>query len=1046
MTDVTELIPRESMTQLFEQIIAGAKGGESKPKPAVEAPDSLQSTAYANILDLVSEGEVYGLVDGLRSITLDETPLQNADGTINFPGVTVETRNGSQDQAYIPGFPAVDSEIAVGVELRFGTPWVRAVNNLELSAVRIRLSVPRLQSQDTSNGNTNGYRVVYAIDVATDGGAYQEVISTAFDGKTTTKYERTHRINLPPATAGWSVRVRRLTPNATTSNIIDTTNIDAITEVIDAKLRYPNSALVGLKFDASQFSSIPTRSFHMRGRIIRVPSNYNPDNRTYIGVWDGTFKPAYTNNPAWIYYDMLMNDRFGLGHLLNALQVDRWELYRIGQFCDQLVPDGKGGQEPRFTCNVYLQGRADALKVMQDLAGVFRGMSYWGAGQVLAVADMPEDPVYTYTNANVIDGKFGYSGTTRKARFNVALVSWNDPTDFYRAKVEYVDDRDGIVRYGVQQTEISAFGCTSQGQAQRMGKWALLSAKLETETVTFSTGLDGAIARPGQIIRIADTSRAGRRIGGRIRTASRTSVVLDAGVEIYPGDMLTIILPSGKSQTRKVKFASGMLTFDSAVLRFDSTAIRWDQTGFAQDVQEVEVTQAFDVAPVAQSIWAIESPTLAAQTFRVLNVAERFTDTAIAYEISAVKHVPGKYSNIDNGTKIDPPPITIIPPSVQAPVTDITLATRFLVDQGRAVTIMTIGWAPSPTAIAYEVEWRKNSGDWVYAGRTGTAAIEVSGIYAGRYVARVRAINAVDIGSVWAYSTEVQLDGKTTPPPVVTFLNAESQIFAVRVKWGFPADLSAEDVQRTEVMYGLTNDFSQATKLGDYAYPQSDMVLMNLSAGASFFFWARLVDRSGNVGAWTGPVNGQSSMDAGPILDYLSGKITESQLGQLLLEKIQTGEAAAVEVQKVVNELAAMYAIKTQLTVDGRTYMAGIGIGVENNGGIIESQVLVAASRFAVLDPNVAGRIVAPFVIQGGQVLINDAVIGTGRITNAMIGNFIQSNDYVAGQTGWRLDKSGVFEINGTIAGQGRLTITNRAIKVFDGNNVKRVQLGDLTA
>lgn len=1039
---LAEIMPKEDVAELFALIGAKSGSGGGEQKPAVESPDSLQSIAYAKILDLVSEGEIVGLVDGMRSIFLDETPLANANGSLNFGGVAVDVRTGSQHQAYIPGFPSVESEIAVGVELRFDSPWVRSVNNLELSAVRIRMSVPRLAQQDTGNGNTNGYRVRYAIDVSTDGGAYREVINTAFDGKTTSKYERSHRVNLPDATTGWSIRVRRLTQNATSSAVADTTNIDAITEVIDAKLRYPNSALVGLQFDASQFSSIPTRSFHLRGRIIKVPSNYNAESRTYTGIWDGTFKPAYTNCPAWVYYDMLMHDRYGLGHLLSSLQIDRWELYRIGQYCDQMVPDGKGGQEPRFTCNVYMQSRADALKVMQDLAGVFRGMSYWGGGQVLAVADMPEDPVYTYTAANVIDGKFTYSGTAKKARYNVALTSWNDPADFFRAKVEYADDREGISRYGVQQTEISAFGCTSQGQAQRMGKWALLSSRMETETVNFSVGLDGAIARPGQIIRIADPSRAGRRIGGRIRTASNTAVVLDAGVEIYPGDMLTIILPSGKSQTRRVKFATGQLTWDSALTRFDTTTITWDQTGFAQDVQEVEVTEAFTTAPVAQSIWAIESPTLAAQTFRVLNVVERFTDAEMAFDISAVTHAPGKYNNIDTGTRIEAPPITVIPPSVQPPVTDITLASSYLLDQGRAVNIMTIAWVGSPSAIAYEVEWRKNSGDWVYAGRTGTTSIEVSGIYAGRYVARVRAVNSLDIGSVWATSTEVELQGKTTPPPTVTFLNAESQIFAIRLTWGIPADLSAADVQRTEVMYGQTSDFAQAIKLGDYAYPQTDLTLMNLSAGASFFFWARLVDRSGNEGAWSQPVHGQASMDATVILEYLSGKITESQLGQLLLEKIDSAGEAAVEVERIVNELAAMYAIKTQLTVDGRTYIAGIGVGVENNDGIIESQVLVAASRFAVLDPNVAGQVIAPFVIQDGQVLINDAVIGTGRITNAMIGSFIQSNNYVAGAAGWRLDKSGSLEINGTAAGMGRLLINNQRVRIFHPNGVLAIDLG----
>lgn len=332
--------------------LAGSKGGGSKPRPSVEAPDSLQSTAYARILDLVSEGEIVGLKNDKRSVFLDETPLANADGSLNFSGVTLDTRNGSQDQTHIPGFPAVENESPVSVELRSDQPWTKSYSNLQLSAVRVRLAVTRLSQTNTSNGDTNGYTVQYAIDLSTDGGAFVQVLAAAFSGKTTTKYERSHRVDLPPAKSGWTLRVRRITPNSTSGAIADTTTVESSTEVIDAKLRYPGSALIGLQFDAAQFQSIPSRSFELRGRIIKVPSNYDPQTRVYSGVWDGTFKSAWTDNPAWIYYDLLLHQRYGLGHLLNAGQVDKWELYRIGQYCDQPVSDGKGGTEPRFTCNL----------------------------------------------------------------------------------------------------------------------------------------------------------------------------------------------------------------------------------------------------------------------------------------------------------------------------------------------------------------------------------------------------------------------------------------------------------------------------------------------------------------------------------------------------------------------------------------------------------------------------------------------------------------------------------------------------------------------
>ncbi|UWF50518.1 phage tail protein [Pseudomonas sp. N3-W] len=850
---------------MTDLILAGSKGGGAKPRPSVEAPDSLQSTAYARILDLVSEGEIVGLKNDTRSVFLDETPLANEDGSLNFNGVTLDVRTGSQDQAHIPGFPAVENETAAGVELRSDQPWSKAFTNLQLSAVRIRLAVSRLAQTDTSNGDTNGYTVQYAIDLATDGGAFVQVLTTAFSGKTTTKYERSHRIDLPVAKSGWTVRVRRLTPNSASGAIADTTSVESSTEVIDAKLRYPGSAIIGLQFDASQFQSIPSRSFELLGRIIRVPSNYDPLSRVYTGVWDGTFKSAWTDNPAWIYYDLLLHPRYGLGHLLNAGQVDKWELYRIGQYCDQPVSDGKGGTEPRFTCNLYLSVRADALKVLQDLATTFRGMSYWGAGSVMAVADMPEDPVYTYSNANVIDGKFSYGGSAKKTRFTVALVSWNDPTDFYRQKVQYVDDAEGIARYGVQQTEISATGCTSQAQAQRIGKWALLTNRLETESVTFAVGLDGTLARPGQIIRVADNDRAGRRIGGRLRDSTLNTLNLDAHVTAAAGDTITLVMPTGKAVSRVIQ-----------------------SVDISGEIQRVVLTQALSELPPAQSMWAIDSPTLATQQFRVLSIAEDFTDKEIKYSISAVKHVPSKYGAIDNGSRIERPPVTVIPPGVQAPPASVTISNNHFVDQGSAVGVMTIEWARPANGIAFEVYWRKNDSEWVFAGRTGGTSMEVRGIYAGRYVAKVRAINALDIGSVYATSVETRLSGKTTPPPSVTFLKADSLLFGIGLKWEFPA--GAEDTQRTEIWNNKVNDLATAEKLADFAYPQANHDMQNIVPGTSLFFWARLVDRTGNVGPWfpaVNGINGQSSSDQSEYDKYFRDKIGKGALYQSLREEIE---------------------------------------------------------------------------------------------------------------------------------------------------------------
>jgi predicted phage tail protein len=533
-----------------DKIIRGAGGGGgSESRTPIEAPDSLHSIAFAHILDLVSEGECVGLVDGMRSVFLEETPIANEDGSLNFNNVRVDLRNGTQDQEHIPTFGGVANEIMVGVELKFDDPWVQALTNLDLSAVHIRLSTPSLSKTNTSNGDITGMAVEYAIDVATDGGPFVERFKGRFNGKTSTKYERGHRIDLPAASdSGWVLRARRITPDATTSAEQSRTFVESYSELIDGKFRYPNSVLVGLHIDAQQFQSIPRRSFHMKGRIIRVPSNYDAETRTYDGIWDGTFQPAYSNNPAWVFFDLATHPRYGLGHLVSDDQLDKWALYQIGKYCDELVDDGNGGTEPRFTCNIYLQREADAYKVMQDLATVFRGITYWGGGMIRAAADMPADPVYLYTNASVEAGKFVYQGSARKTRFNVALVTWNDMSDFGRIKIEHVADEDSIMRYGIQETSIVAVGCTSQGQAQRVGRWALATSRYETQSVSFNVGLEGVIAAPGQYILTADKHRAGQRMGGRIRAPIEfegeiVSLQVDSVAGINVGDTVTVVLP-----------------------------------------------------------------------------------------------------------------------------------------------------------------------------------------------------------------------------------------------------------------------------------------------------------------------------------------------------------------------------------------------------------------------------------------------------------------------------------------------------------------------
>ncbi|KVZ57502.1 host specificity protein J [Burkholderia ubonensis] len=1123
--------------------IQGSKGGSSGAP--TQSPDSLHSIAYAKVLDLVSEGPIGGLVNGLQSVFLNGTPIQNSDGSINFANYSFDARTGTQDQTYLQGFPAVENEIAISTPLTSDAPWVRQVQNTQLTAVRLRFGVPALQKSDASSGNVTGYRVEYAIDLAVDGGSYAQVVSGAFDGKTTSLYERSVRIELPPATKSWLVRVRRITPNAHNSLIADTVNIEAITEVIDRKLRYPMSALIGLTFDAQSFSSVPTRSYEIKGLLIRIPTNYDPESRVYSGAWDGTFKTAWSNNPAWVFYDLVLNPRYGLGNHVDASMVDKWGLYQIAQYCDVLVSDGKGGKEPRFTCNCVIQSQADAYKVLQDLATTFRGIAYWGPGAVVANADMPADPVYVYTAANVLNGQFKYVGSALKTRYTTALVSWNDPANQYKQAVEYVPDEDGIARYGVTKAQITAFGTTSQGQAHRLGLWSLLTSRYETNTVSFAVGLDGTLCAPGQIIAVADPAKAGKRMGGRVRAVSGATITLDKAPSVLSGDVLTVILPTGVAQKRTVKSAAG---------------------------DAITVVSAFDADPVPGAVWMLENTSLNAQLFRVVSVQEASDNDQITYTINATQHEPGKYAAIDNGAAIQVRPITVVPPSAQTPPANVRLSTYSVIDQGISKTVMVIAWDAAVNAVNYLPEWRKDNGEWVSANQTGGLQVEVPGIYQGTYSARVRAVNGMGVTSMPAYSADTTLTGKTGLPPAVMSLTTVSQVFAIELDWTFPADGSAGDTQRTEIWYSKTDDRSTATKLSDYAYPQARANLMGLAAGQSFFFWARLVDTSGNIGPWYpagAGVNGQSSSDAKEILAYLNGQISKTQLASDVLTPVNaipgiqqdvTDNAAAIKVEQQMRadgdaalstridkvsaqvvippmagdtggyagstqvyagvwseqsaradadmalardidtvtaqmtsgnatlsaairtetqartdaisaqaaqittiqaqananaaaiqvnansyadlngRVAASYQIKTQVTTGGRTYIAGIGIGVDNSNGTVESQVLVSAQRFAVLDSG-GTTVASPFVIQGGQVFISQAFIGNGWITNAMIGNYIQSDNYVAGRAGWRIDKSGAFEINASSSGN-RVVLDGNGLRVYDSAGTLRVRMG----
>ncbi|MFC0228074.1 host specificity protein J [Serratia aquatilis] len=943
-------------------VIEGRKGGSSSPSTPTESPDSLQSTSYAKILLALGEGEFAGGLDG-KSIFLDGTPIIGPDGKENFPGVKWEFRPGTPDQTYIPGMPNVENEISVGSELTHSNPWVRSLTNTQLSAIRLRCSWQQLQQQ-LDNGDVVGYRIEYAIDVATDGGTYKELLRTAVDGKTTTKYERSHRINLPKATIGWQIRVRRLTPNSASNRIADKMVIESITELIDVKLRYPETALLYVEFDAKQFQNIPQIACEPKGSVLRVPTTYDPIARTYSGVWDGSFKWAWTNNPAWVFYDLLINDRYSIGTRVGAenLALTKWDLYSIAQYCDQLVPDGRGGngKEPRFLCDVYIQSQEEAWTVLRDVANIFRGMTYWANNSMNVLADMPRDLDYTYTRANVKNGQFTDASASEKTHYSVAMVSWSDPENGYQDAVEPVFDNNLIKRYQVKQADLAAIGCTRQTEASRRGKWLLLTNEKD-RVISFTVGADGNIPLPGWIIGVADEAFAGRPLGGRISAVSGRSITLDRESSAKVGERLIVNLPSGKSQARTIQSVNGPV---------------------------VTVTASYSETPVAECVWAVDASDLAIQLFRVTGITE--SEDGVSFDITAIEHDPNKYARIDSGARIEERPISVIPPGVQAPPTNVRIGEQSAIIQGLAVSTLAVTWGRAENAIAYETEWRRDNGNWIPGPRVSTLGFEVQGIYAGRYQARVRAINPAEISSVWANAPEAVLKGKIGEPPALASFTTESQVFGIALNWAFPS--GAEDTQRTEIWYSRSANGAGALHLGDYAYPQHGYTMTGLAAGVNFWFRARLVDKLGNTGPWTAWTQGVSSNQADEILDYLTGQITETQLGKDLLKPIEDA-----------SKLKDMWAVKVGKTVDGKQYLAGIGVGVENTPSGMQSQVLFLASRFAFLN-TVNGVVSTPFAIDGGQTFINSAFIKDGTITTAKIAQQIQSTNYINGTTGWAIN------------------------------------------
>ncbi|MCL8137691.1 DUF1983 domain-containing protein [Enterobacter roggenkampii] len=1056
-----------------EKVLKGRKGGSSSSRTPTEQPDDLQSVAKAKILVALGEGEFAGQLTG-KDIYLDGTALENADGSQNFSGVTWEFRAGTQAQKYIQGIPGTENEISVGTEVSSATAWTRTFTNTQLSAVRLRLKWPSLFKQE-DDGDLVGYSVNYAIDLQTDGGAWQTVLNTSVTGKTTSGYERSHRVDLPQAGSTWTIRLRKITSDANSAKIGDTMTLQSFTEVIDAKLRYPNTALLYIEFDSSQFNgSIPQISCEPRGRVIRVPDTYDPETRTYSGTWTGAFKWAWTDNPAWIFYDLVVSDRFGLGHRLTAANIDKWTLYQVAQYCDQMVPDGKGGNgtEPRYTCNVYIQDRNDAYTVLRDFAAIFRGMTYWGGDQIVALADMPRDVDYSYTRANVVGGRFTYSSSTTKSRYTTALVSWSDPGNAYADAMEPVFEQALVARYGFNQLEMTAIGCTRQSEANRKGRWGILTNNKD-RVVSFDVGLDGNIPQPGYIIAVADELLSGKVMGGRISAVNGRVIKLDRVADATAGDRLILNLPSGASQSRTIQAVNG---------------------------ESVTVTTAYSETPQVEAVWVVESDELYAQQYRVVSVSDNDNGT---FSITAAWHDPDKYARIDTGAIIDQRPISVIPPGNQSPPANIVISSFSVVQQNISVETMRVSWDQAQNAIAYEGQWRRNDGNWVNMPRSSTTSFDVQGIYAGRYLVRVRAINAAEISSGWGYSEEKTLTGKVGNPPKPVGFTATGINWGIRLNWGFPANTG--DTLKTEIQYTANSDFSDPLLLSDVPYPSAEYTQLGLKAGQEFWYRAQLVDRTGNESGYTDWVRGVSNANADDYLGDIADDFLTSADGDRLTSDIDTNLEAALQnalanhgtvehqfaqygevradilvvkttiadVNQAMAEMStqvqaqgtmltsvdgkvdilgqttsqqysqvtavlqdkltamvdstgasAIHTLKVGLRINGQEYNAGMSIAaLAQPGQPVVTRIGFNANQFVMMSGS-GDTQYSPFAVVNGQVFISSAFIQDGTITNAKIGAFIQSNNFVSGSAGWNLPKSGNAELN-NVTVRGTVYATN---------------------
>ncbi|TYY38230.1 DUF1983 domain-containing protein [Klebsiella pneumoniae] len=869
-------------------LIAGAGGKKSSgsSRTPVEADDTVNSRAMASILDLLGEGVVGGLINGAKSIFIDGVALENEDGSFNYSGVTWDFRDGSQDQSPMPGFDFVETPKAVNTQLKTTNAVTVAIDNDDADRVRVIMKFPSLRNIDKKTGDTNGTSVQFKFQLANGNGSFYDVIAAGesssdvtLTAKKTGVYYRSYEIQLPKPGRAYKVRVLRLSADSNDQYLFNDTWVDSIGEIVDTPMNYPNSVLVGLKVNSEQFgSSMPSRSYLIRGLKIRVPSNYDENTNTYNGVWDGTFKLLSSSNPAWILFDLLTNARYGLGKFVSESMIDLGQFYQIGRYCDEEVDDGFGGKEKRFAINTQITSRQDAYRLIQDIAGAFRGMVFWAGGMVNIMQDSPSDPVMLFTNANVKDGLFTYKGSARKDRPSVALITYNNKQDGYKQNVEYVEDQEAMARYGERKTEAVAFGCTSRGQAHRVGLWLLYTARMESDMITFTAGLDASFLMPGETVLIQNKYRAGKRNSGRIVSFTKNSITLDAPVSLKKsGSFIRIINQEGKIVERDINETGDNIT----KVTFKTALATADQ-------------------PVANGVWTITEPDLVPMRARVVAIAQG--ETPGSFDITVVQNNASKYQAIDNGATLVPENTTVLDPTYSKPSNLVISEGTYLSSPGNLSVKLMLAWeGKSPE---YWVSWRRsdegNVSNWQSARATEEQYEIVNVAENGRYDFQLYSVSFG--GKKSEIITAVyQVKGTMTPPGAPTSLTAVGDYRNVVLNWVNPDSV---DLAQINVYASKTNKLDTATLIAQAA--TTTFTHAGLGDNETWYYWIRAVNKRGMVGQPNSNLGTEATTR--DVLSFLKDKITSSELGKELLDEIDskaTQEAvdnAIGEVQNSVNE------------------------------------------------------------------------------------------------------------------------------------------------